>query len=96
MGQLAVCDPVPLADRDPARGVAGRRRLRHGRPPPHRARGGDRRAERLTEKDIDFEAQRLRNVPTQARSRERLRLVLDAADEVLATRGAAGSPPSMA
>ena len=36
MGQLAVCDPVPLADRDPARGVAGRGRLRHGSAPPHR------------------------------------------------------------
>ena len=47
MGQLAVCDPVTLADRDPARGVAGRGRLRHGGPPPHRARGGAGRAERL-------------------------------------------------
>ena len=36
MGQLAARDPVPLADRDPARGVAGRRRLRRGSPPPHR------------------------------------------------------------
>jgi AcrR family transcriptional regulator len=32
---------------------------------------------------------RLRNVPTQARSRERLRRVLDAADDVLASEGAA-------
>ena len=47
MGQLAVCDPVTLADRDPARGVAGRGRLRRGGPPPHRARGGAGRAERL-------------------------------------------------
>ena len=38
LGQLAVRDPVTLADRDPARGVAGRRRLRRGGPPPHRAR----------------------------------------------------------
>jgi AcrR family transcriptional regulator len=30
----------------------------------------------------------VRNVPTQARSRERLRLVLDAADELLASEGA--------
>lgn len=30
----------------------------------------------------------IRNVPTQARSRERLRLVLDAADELLAAEGA--------
>ena len=37
MGQLAVRDPVTLADRDPARGVAGRGRLRRGGPPPHRA-----------------------------------------------------------
>ena len=36
-----------LADRDPARGVAGRGRLRHGSPPPDRARGGAGRAERL-------------------------------------------------
>ena len=36
MGQLAVCDPVTLADRGSACGVAGRRRLRHGHPPPHR------------------------------------------------------------
>jgi AcrR family transcriptional regulator len=35
----------------------------------------------------DFEA-KLRNVPTQARSRERLRRVLDAADLVLAQEGA--------
>jgi AcrR family transcriptional regulator len=35
----------------------------------------------------DLEA-KLRNVPTQARSRERLRRVLDAADEVLAREGA--------
>ena len=47
MGQLAVCDPGTLADRDPARGVAGRGRLRHGGPPPHRARGGAGRAEHL-------------------------------------------------
>ena len=47
MGQLAVCAPVPLADRDPARGLAGRRRLRRGGPPPDRARGGAGRAERL-------------------------------------------------
>ena len=47
MGQLAVRDPVTLADRGAARGVAGRRRLRHGRPPPHRARRGAGRAERL-------------------------------------------------
>ena len=47
MGQLAVRDPVTLADRDPARGVAGRGRLRHGSPPPDRARGGAGRAERL-------------------------------------------------
>jgi AcrR family transcriptional regulator len=32
----------------------------------------------------------LRNPPIQARSRERLRLVLDVADELLATEGAAG------
>ena len=47
MGQLAACDPGTLADRDPARGLAGRGRLRHGNPPPHRARGGAGRAERL-------------------------------------------------
>ena len=47
MGQLAVRDPVPLADRGAARGMAGRRRLRHGSPPPHRARCGAGRAERL-------------------------------------------------
>ena len=47
MGQLAVCDPVTLADRDPARGVAGRGRLRRGGPPPHRAGRGAGRAERL-------------------------------------------------
>ena len=47
MGQLAVCDPVTLADRDPARGVAGRGRLRHGGPPPHRPGRGAGRAERL-------------------------------------------------
>ena len=47
VGQLAACAPVPLADRDPARGVAGRGRLRRGGPPPHRAGGGAGRAERL-------------------------------------------------
>ena len=47
MGQLAVADPGTLADRDAARGVAGRRRLRRGSPPPHRARRGAGRAERL-------------------------------------------------
>ena len=48
MGQLAVRDPVPLADRGAARGMAGRCRLRHGSPPgPHRARRGAGRAERL-------------------------------------------------
>ena len=47
MGQLAVCDPVTLADRGAARGVAGRGRLRHGGPPPHRAGRGAGRAERL-------------------------------------------------
>jgi len=36
----------------------------------------------------DLDRQHLRNVPTQARSRERLRRVLDAADDVLATEGA--------
>ena len=44
VGQLAGCDPVPLADRDPAGGVAGRGRLRRGGPPPHRARGSAGRA----------------------------------------------------
>ena len=47
MGQLAVPDLDTLADRGAARGVAGRRRLRRGGPPPHRARGGAGRAERL-------------------------------------------------
>ena len=47
MGQLAVHDPVTLADRGAARGMAGRGRLRHGSPRPHRARGGAGRAERL-------------------------------------------------
>jgi AcrR family transcriptional regulator len=42
----------------------------------------------LNEKPSDLEA-RLRNVPIQARSRQRLQLVLDAADAVLATDGAA-------
>ena len=37
MGQLAVHDPGTLADRGAARGVAGRGRLRHGSPRPHRA-----------------------------------------------------------
>jgi AcrR family transcriptional regulator len=41
----------------------------------------------LNEQLPDFE-QHLRNVPTQARSRARLRRVLDAADDVLATEGA--------
>ena len=44
MGQLAVPGLVTLADRGAARGVAGRGRLRHGRPPPHRARRGAGRA----------------------------------------------------
>ena len=47
VGQLAVHDPGTLADRGAARGVAGRGRLRHGSPPPHRARRGTGRAERL-------------------------------------------------
>ena len=47
MGQLAVPDPVTLADRDAARGVAGRRRLRHRSAPPDRAGRGAGRAERL-------------------------------------------------
>ena len=47
MGQLAVCDPVTLADRRAARGVAGRRRLRHGGPPLHRPGRGAGRAQRL-------------------------------------------------
>ncbi len=47
MGQLAVCDPVTLADLGAARGLAGRGRLRRGSAPPHRARGGAGRAERL-------------------------------------------------
>ena len=42
----------------------------------------------MTDKARDLGAN-LRNVPTQARSRERLRRVLDAADEVLAREGAA-------
>jgi AcrR family transcriptional regulator len=41
----------------------------------------------LNEKPPDLET-RLRNVPIQARSRQRLQLVLDAADAVLATDGA--------
>jgi AcrR family transcriptional regulator len=41
----------------------------------------------LTDQARDLGAN-LRNVPTQARSRERLRRVLDAADEVLAREGA--------
>ena len=47
MGQLAVPDPYPLADRGAACGVAGRGRLRHDSPPPHRVPGGTGRAERL-------------------------------------------------
>ena len=47
MGQLAVHDPDTLADRGAARRVAGRGRLRHGSPWPHRARRGTGRAERL-------------------------------------------------
>ena len=47
MGQLAVCDPGTLADRDPARGVAGRGRLRRGSAPPARSGRGAGRAERL-------------------------------------------------
>jgi AcrR family transcriptional regulator len=46
-------------------------------------------AELLSEEIPDSERPPLRNVPTQARSRERLRRVLDAADEVLAQDGAA-------
>jgi AcrR family transcriptional regulator len=42
----------------------------------------------LSEQPPDLDA-RLRNAPTQARSRERLRRVLDAADAVLAQEGAA-------
>jgi AcrR family transcriptional regulator len=42
----------------------------------------------LSEQPPDLDA-RLRNVPTQARSRERLRRVLDAADAVLAREGSA-------
>ncbi len=42
----------------------------------------------LTDNPIDFEGQHLRNVPMQARSRERLLRVLDAADDLLATQGA--------
>ena len=38
--------------------------------------------------DKDTDADRLRNAPVQARSRQRLRRVLDAADEVLAREGA--------
>ena len=41
LGELAVPGLVTLADGGAARGVAGRRRLRYGGPPPHRAgRGG--------------------------------------------------------
>jgi AcrR family transcriptional regulator len=42
----------------------------------------------LSEQSPDLDA-RLRNAPTQARSRERLRRVLDAADAVLAREGSA-------
>ena len=42
----------------------------------------------LNEQLPDFDRQHLRNVPTQARSRARLRQVLDAADELLAREGA--------
>jgi AcrR family transcriptional regulator len=42
----------------------------------------------VNDKPLHIQAQHLRNVPTQARSRERLRRVLDAADELLATEGA--------
>jgi AcrR family transcriptional regulator len=47
------------------------------------------RAELLSDKTPDSDRPQLRNVPTQARSRERLRRVLDAADEVLVQEGAA-------
>jgi AcrR family transcriptional regulator len=42
----------------------------------------------VTDESSELEGN-LRNVPTQARSRQRLRRVLDAADEVLASEGAA-------
>ena len=42
LGQLPVPGLVPLADRLGARDVAGRRRLRHGGPPSHRAGRGAR------------------------------------------------------
>lgn len=45
------------------------------------------RGSRLTEARDDLEG-KLRNVPTQARSRQRLRRVLDAADELLGAEGA--------
>jgi gamma-glutamyl:cysteine ligase YbdK (ATP-grasp superfamily) len=44
MSQLAVPDPVTLADRFGARGVAGRRRLRCDSPPPHRGAALDERS----------------------------------------------------
>ena len=41
----------------------------------------------LNDKPLDFQATHLRRVPSQTRSRERLRLVLDAGDHLLATEG---------
>ena len=58
MGQLAACDPVPLADRGAARGVAGRGRLRRGGPPPRRARAA------LDERSVYFLARLSPRYPT--------------------------------